>query len=150
MQWLATFSARVVDVVQQLPLEQIFVLAGAMWVTVTIITEMSNWSWGQFRIVGVPRWVFHFVVGVGVLLIVVEMSGAVVSVLLGIHNMTFVTEGLSAVIFVSAVLYVFSEVHGRGTFDLRAFIGLLGPLFPLGGAFGYHLAAKAGLLERFL
>src|SRR5271156_4404618 len=137
MEWLAGFSARVVDIIHHLPMEKAFVLVGGIWATVTIITEMSNWSWGRFRIVGVPRWVFHFAVGVGILLIVVEMSGIIVSLLLDIHNMTFVTEGLVAVILILSALYVFSEVYGRATFDGRAFIGLLGPLFPLGGAFGY-------------
>jgi hypothetical protein len=148
MEWPAGFSARVVDIIHHLPMEKAFVLVGGIWATVTIITEMSNWSWGRFRIVGVPRWVFHFAVGVGILLIVVEMSGIIVSLLLDIHNMTFVTEGLVAVILILSALYVFSEVYGRATFDGRAFIGLLGPLFPLGGAFGYNFLANARLLER--
>jgi hypothetical protein len=134
-QWLATLSARVIDFIQHLPLEQAFVVVGAIWAAVTIITEISNWSWGQFRIVGVPRWVFHFVVGVGILVIVVQISGAIVSVLVGIHNMSLVIEGLCGGIVLLAVLYILSEVMGRGTFDLVAFLGLLGPLYPLGGAY---------------
>jgi hypothetical protein len=148
MERIAALSARVVDFIQHLPLEQGFVVVGAIWATVTIITEMSNWSWGRFRIVGVPRWVFDFVIGVGILLIIVQMSGAIVSVLLGIHNMTLVTEALGGGILILAVLYIISEVVGRGTFDLLGFLGLLGPLYPLGGA--YVLAGKAGLLVRLL
>jgi hypothetical protein len=135
MEWIAALSVRVVDFIQHLPLEQAFVVVGAIWATVTIITEISNWSWGQFRIVGVPRWVFHFAVGVGILLVVVQISGAIASVLVGIHNITFVTEGLCGGIVLLAVLYILSEVMGRGTFDLVGFLGLLGPLYPSGGAY---------------
>ncbi|MGA8610358.1 MAG: hypothetical protein WB760_01320 [Xanthobacteraceae bacterium] len=148
MDWIAALSARVVDFIQTLSLEQAFVVVGAIWATVTIITEMSNWSWGRFRIVGVPRWVFHFVIGVGILLIVVEMSGAIAPVLLGIHNMTLVTQWLGGGILVLAVLYLLSELFGRSSFKPLAFIGLLTPLSPLGGA--YVLAGKAGLLVHLL
>lgn len=148
MEWIAALSVRVVDFIQTLSLEQAFVVVGSIWATVTIITEMSNWSWGRFRIVGVPRWVFHFAIGVGVLLIVVEMSGAVVSVLLGIHNMALVTQWLGYGILILAVLYLLSELLGRSSFKPLAFIGLLTPLSPLGGA--YILAGKASLLVRLV
>jgi hypothetical protein len=148
MERIAALSGGVVDFIQTLSLEQAFVVVGSIWATVTIITEMSNWSWGRFRIVGVPRWVFHFVIGVGVLLIVVNMSGAIMSVLLGVHNMALVTEWLGYGILILAILYLLTELLGRSSFKPLAFIGLLTPLSPLGGA--YVLAGKAALLIRLV
>jgi len=148
MERIAGLSGGVVDFIQTLSLEQAFVVVGSIWAIVTIITEMSNWSWGRFRIVGVPRWVFHFVIGVGILLVVVNMSGAIMSVLLGVHNMTLVTEWLGYGILILAILYLLTELLGRSSFKPLAFIGLLTPLSPLGGA--YVLAGKAALLIRLV
>ena len=148
MERTAALSTGVVDFIQTLSLEQAFVVVGSIWATVTIITEMSNWSWGRFRIVGVPRWVFHFVIGVGILLIVVNMSGAIMSVLLGVHNMALVTQWLGYGILILAILYLLTELLGRSSFKPLAFIGLLTPLSPLGGA--YVLAGKAAVLIRLV
>src|SRR5579862_460773 len=148
MERIAGLSGGVVDFIQTLSLEQAFVVVGSIWAIVTIITEMSNWSWGRFRIVGVPRWVFHFVIGVGILLVVVNMSSAIMSVLLGVHNMTLVTEWLGYGILILAILYLLTELLGRSSFKPLAFIGLLTPLSPLGGA--YVLAGKAALLIRLV
>jgi hypothetical protein len=49
MERIAAFSARIVDLIQHLTLEQAFVLVGGIWATVTIITVISNWSWGRLR-----------------------------------------------------------------------------------------------------
>lgn len=148
MERVAALSVGVVDFIQTLSLEQAFVVVGSIWATVTIITEMSNWSWGRFRIVGVPRWVFHFVIGLGILLIVVDMSGAIASVLFHIQNMALVTQWLGYGILVLALLYLLTELLGRTSFKPLAFIGLLTPLSPLGGA--YVLAGKAELLVRIV
>jgi hypothetical protein len=151
MSWLTGDVQNIVDAISALPWEKIFLLLGSIWACVTIVMTIFDTRWPMFRRHGLTYRSFQIVIGVCIVLIFLEFSGAVVGLVLNVRNVMWANWALATIIVFLAAAYIANDLRENETFRLSALFDLvIWPLLPFGGVLGYSFLRNGGWLLRHL